>query len=108
MLLSTQLRRPKPRSHRPWSGFNCGESCGDTDKLLDDYLLGDEDDLGDEEGPSIEEIMEMDINGLGSDDDIEGGCFSRTEAERTFEDRPVLETATHLSADMRQEILVAK
>ena len=52
--------------------------------------------------------MEMDINGLGSDDDIEEGRFSWTEAERTFEDRPVIDTATRLSADMHQETLVAR
>ena len=83
------------------------ESGGDADKLLGNYLLGDENDLRDEEGPTIEEIMEMDIDRI-SDDDIDGGRFSRTEAERTFEDCLVLETATRLSADMHQEILAAK
>ena len=71
-------------------------------------MLGDEDDLGYEESPSIEEIMGMDIDRLGSDDDIDGGRFSRTEAERTFEARPVLETANCLSADMWQEMLASK
>ena len=31
------------------------------DELLDEFLLGDEDDLGDEVGPTIEEIMGMDV-----------------------------------------------
>ena len=66
-------------------------------------MLGHEDKLTDEDGPSIDEIMEMDIDRLGSKDDIEEGRFSRTEAKRTFEAHPVLEAANRLRADLRQE-----
>ena len=78
------------------------------DELLDEFLLGDEEDLGDEEGPTIEEILGMDVDRLESDDNMPEGRFLRLEAERSAESRPVLETATHLKADLRQEVHTPK
>ena len=49
------------------------------DEALVDYLFGNED----ENGPTLEEIVEIGRDGLGSDDDIPQGRFSRLDAERT-------------------------
>ena len=68
---------------------------GTAEELLNEFLLGDENELVDEDRPLID--------GLGSGDDIEEGRFSCTEAERTFRARPVLEAANRLRADLRQE-----
>ena len=48
---------------------------GAKDELLDDYLLSNEDDLDDEDSPTIEELIEMGRDGLRSDDNIPEGQF---------------------------------
>ena len=74
---------------------------------MEDYLLGDEDFLDNEGALTADELLAMDDDGPGSDV-ARAGCFSRVEAERSFESRPVLETATRVSAAMRQEALDSK
>ena len=59
-------------------------------ELLDEFHLGDEDNLRDEVDPTIEEIMGMDVDEFSSDDDVPEGRFSHLEAEKSVESWPVL------------------
>ena len=48
-----------------------------------EYLLDNVDDLGD--GLTAEEILDMDVNGMGSDDEVSEGRFLQLLGERTVE-----------------------
>ena len=66
------------------------------------------DDLRDGDGPMIEEILDMDVDGLECDDEVSEGRFSRLAGERTVEPQSVLETAKRLKANFRQEVQAPK
>ena len=77
--------------------------------LLDiEYLMVNMDNLRDEDGPTVKEILDMDIDGLESDDEVSEGRFLLLAGERKVESRPVLETATRLKTDFWQEVHAPK
>ena len=57
------------------------------DESLEEYFLGDRVELVDEDGPTIEEFMEMGRDRPESDEDIPEGRFSRLDTERKVEAR---------------------
>ena len=49
--------------------------------------------LAGEDNPSAEDLLDIEVDELDSDDDMSPGRYSRLESERRSEPRPVLETA---------------
>ena len=75
------------------------------DVLVDvEYLLDNVDDLGDEDGPMVKEILDMDVDGLGSDEEVSEGQFSWLAGIRTVKSQPVLDTTKCLKKDFGQEV----
>ena len=67
------------------------------------------DDLEDEDVPTMEEVLDMDVDGLESDDDeVSEARFSWLAGEKTVEPRPVLETAKRLKTDFQQKVRAPK
>ena len=61
--------------------------------------LDNVDDLEGEYALTIEDILDMDVDGLESDDEVSTKQFPRVAGERMVEPRPVLETANRLKSD---------
>ena len=76
------------------------------DALLEaEYLLDNVDDLDDKDIPTVQNILDLDVDGLDSnDDEVSKGRFSQLAGERTVEPRPVLETIKHLKTDFRHKV----
>ena len=49
--------------------------------------------LNDEDDPSVEAVLDMEVDEEDSCNDISPGCYSRLDSERKAEPRLVLETA---------------
>ena len=67
-----------------------------------EYLLDNVDDLEGEDIRTTEDIPDMDVDELDSDDDMSRERFSRLAADRKIESQPVLETANRLKSDFQQ------
>ena len=75
----------------------------DTEDLFDNM-----DDLEGEDASTVEDFLDVDVDGLASDDEVPTEQFSRLAGERMVEPRPVLETANRLKTDFRQEVQAPK
>ena len=66
-------------------------------------IFSNVDNLEGEDTPTVKDILDMDVDGLQSDDEVQTEQFSRLAGERTGEPQPVLETANQLKTNFRQE-----
>ena len=77
--------------------------------LKAEHLLDNVDDLDDEDIPTVQDILNIDVDRLDFyDDEVSEGRFSRLAGERTVQSRLVLETAKRLKTDFGHKVRAPK